>query len=217
MVAPLGFGLLRLWWASCRVVRVSGVEHLDGLIAAQSSLLPCYWHQHELFCGRYLQLQIRRGLRMGVLVSPSVDGEVPATIARWLGIRVIRGSSTRTGARALRDYYELLVKEGVSPVITPDGPTGPRFRFKPGALLLAQLSGRPLLPMAFAASRAWMFGWDRFVLPWPGSRIAIAIGAPVQVDAQASLNDETVMAELQQRMERELHQQFRTAREALAA
>jgi lysophospholipid acyltransferase (LPLAT)-like uncharacterized protein len=217
LVAPLGFGLLRLWWASCRIVRVSGAEHLDGLIAAQASLLPCYWHQHELFCGRYLQRQIRRGLRMGVLVSPSVDGEVPATIARWLGIRVIRGSSTRTGARALRDYYELLVKEGVSPVITPDGPTGPRFRFKPGALLLAQLSGRPLLPMAFAASRAWMFGWDRFVLPWPGSRIAIAIGAPVHVDAKAALNDAAVMAELQQRMERELHQQFRTAREALAA
>jgi lysophospholipid acyltransferase (LPLAT)-like uncharacterized protein len=217
LVAPLGFALLRLWWASCRIVQVRGAEHLDALIAAQGSLLPCYWHQHELFCGRYLQLQIRRGLRMGVLVSPSVDGEVPSTIARWLGIRVIRGSSTRTGARALRDYYELLVKEGVSPVITPDGPTGPRFRFKPGALLLAQLSGRPLLPMAFAASRAWLFGWDRFVLPWPGSRIAIAIGAPVHVDANASLNDAAVMAELQQRMERELHQQFRAAREALAA
>jgi lysophospholipid acyltransferase (LPLAT)-like uncharacterized protein len=71
--------------------------------------------------------------------------------------------------------------------------------------------------MAFAASRAWLFGWDRFVLPWPGSRIAIAIGAPVHVDANASLNDAAVMAELQQRMERELHQQFRAAREALAA
>jgi len=199
------------------MVRVRGAEHLDGLIATQGSLLPCYWHQHELFCGRYLQLQIRRGLRMGVLVSPSVDGEVPATIARWLGIRVIRGSSTRTGARALRDYYELLVKEGVSPVITPDGPTGPRFRFKAGALLLAQLSGRPLLPMAFACSRAWMFGWDRFVLPWPGSRIAIAIGAPVYVDAKSALNNEAVMAELQTRMEHELHQQYRIAREALAA
>ncbi len=217
LVAPLGFGLLRLWWASCRIVQVSGAGHLEGLIEAKGSLLPCYWHQHELFCGRYLQLQIRRGLRMGVLVSPSVDGEVPATIARWLGIRVIRGSSTRTGARALRDYYELLVREGVSPVITPDGPTGPRFHFKPGALLLAQLSGRPLLPMAFAASRVWMFGWDRFVLPWPGSRIAIAIGAPMHVDAKVSLGDAAMMAELQQRMERELHQQFRIAREALAA
>ncbi len=216
LLAPLGLALLRLWWASCRIVRVSGAEHLDAALAAAPSLLPCYWHQHELFCGRYLQLQIQRGFRMGVLVSPSVDGEVPATIARRLGIHVIRGSSTRTGARALRDYYELLVKDGVSPVITPDGPTGPRWRFKPGALLLAQLSGRPLLPMAYAASRAWMFGWDRFVLPWPGSRIAIAIGAPVYIDRGLALGDAAALEGVQRRMEGELRQQFQVAREALA-
>lgn len=216
LVAPLGLLVLRGWWASCRIVRISGAEHLDAALAAAPSLLPCYWHQHELFCGRYLQQQIRHGFRMGVLVSPSVDGEVPAWIARRLGIQVIRGSSTRTGARALRDYYELLVKQGVSPVITPDGPTGPRFRFKPGALLLAQLSGRPLLPMAYAASRKWMFGWDRFVLPWPGSRIAISIGAPVHVARDLPLGDPSALEGLQRHMEAELHQQFRIAREALS-
>jgi lysophospholipid acyltransferase (LPLAT)-like uncharacterized protein len=217
LLAPLGLVVLRGWWASCRIVRISGAEHLDAALAAAPSLLPCYWHQHELFCGRYLQLQIRRGFRMGVLVSPSVDGEVPAAIARRLGIQVIRGSSTRTGARALRDYYELLVKQGVSPVITPDGPTGPRFQFKPGALRLAQLSGRPLLPMAYAASRRWMFGWDRFVLPWPGSRIAIAIGAPVYVDRTLSLGEGAALEALQRRMEAELLRQFQIARQALAA
>ena len=158
-----------------------------------------------------MQLQIRRGLRLGVLVSPSVDGEVPAAIARWLGAAVIRGSSTRTGARALRDYYELLVKQDVSPIITPDGPTGPRQHFKPGALMLAQLSGRPLLPMAFAASRAWRFGWDRFVLPWPGARIAIAIGAPVYVDPDLTLAEVGALEELRVRMEQELRRQFDVA------
>src|SRR5690606_34441915 len=168
-----------------------------------------------LFCGRYLLLQRGRGLVPGFLISPSVDGEVPAKIAQRLGARVIRGSSTRTGARALRDYYRLLVEEGVSPVITPDGPTGPRFRFKPGALLLAQLSGRPLLPMAFAASRAWTFGWDRFVLPWPFSRIAIAVGAPVMVSRDIPLADETSVGLLQRKMEEALHEQYRIARGAL--
>src|SRR5690606_16267885 len=129
--------------------------------------------------------------------------------------RVIRGSSTRTGARALRDYYQLLVNEGVSPVITPDGPTGPRHRFKPGGLLLAQLSGRPLLPMAFAATRAWQFGWDRFVLPWPFSRVAIAVGAPVQVERTLRLADAAISAQLQQQMEQALHLQYQRARDAL--
>jgi lysophospholipid acyltransferase (LPLAT)-like uncharacterized protein len=217
VIAPIAFAVLRLWWASCRVVRVSGAEHLQAALAGAPSLLPCYWHEHELFCGRWLHSQVRLGLKPGVLVSPSVDGEVPATIARWLGFEVIRGSSTRTGARALRDYYELLVKRGVSPVITPDGPTGPRQRFKPGGLLLAQLSGRPLLPMAFAASRAWRFGWDRFVLPWPGSRIAITIGAPVYVPADAALGDAEVMQALQLRMEQALHRQHELAQGLLTA
>lgn len=215
LAAPLLLGVIRLWWASCRVVRVVGAEHLERALAEHGSLLPCYWHQHELFCGRYLVQQRTRGLVAGFLISPSVDGEVPSMIATRLGARVIRGSSTRTGARALRDYYRLLVDEGVSPVITPDGPTGPRYQFKPGALLLAQLSGRPLLPMAYAASRAWQFGWDDFVLPWPFSRIAIAIGPPELIGKDALLADESTSAQLQRRMEAALHEQYRRAREAL--
>jgi lysophospholipid acyltransferase (LPLAT)-like uncharacterized protein len=215
LLAPLALGLLRAWWSSCRIVRVEGAGNLDAALAQAPSLLPCYWHQHELFCGRWLQMQIRRGLKLGVLISPSVDGEIPARIATWLGARVIRGSSTRTGARALRDYYQLLVHEGISPVITPDGPTGPRFIFKPGALLLAQLSGRPLLPMAYAASRAWFFGWDKFVLPWPFSRVAIAIGAPVWIERGEPLGDSAVVQELQRRMQVELHGLFQRARAAL--
>jgi len=215
LLAPVLLGLIRLWWASCRIVRVDGIEHLEHALSAHGALLPCYWHQHELFCGRFLLQQRSRGLVPGFLISPSVDGEVPATVARRLGARVIRGSSTRTGARALRDYYRLLVEEGVSPVITPDGPTGPRFQFKPGGLLLAQLSGKPLLPMAYAASRAWLFGWDRFVLPWPFSRIAIAVGAPVHVDRKLALTSESVSSGLQRDMEQRLHQQYQRAREAL--
>jgi lysophospholipid acyltransferase (LPLAT)-like uncharacterized protein len=82
-------------------------------------------------------------------------------------------------------------------------------------LLLAQLSGRPLLPMAFAASRAWLFGWDRFVLPWPFSPIAIAVGPPVAVPRDLALGDEAVSGALQRQMEQALHAQFLLAREAL--
>ena len=215
LMAPVGLALLRLWWRSCRIVRVQGEEHLSAALAAAPSLLPCYWHQHELFCARYLLLQMPRGLKLGFLISPSVDGEVPATIARRLGAEVIRGSSTRTGARALRDYYHLLVNDNVSPVITPDGPTGPPHQFKAGGLLLAQISGRPLLPMAYAASRAWQFGWDDFVLPWPGSRVAIAIGAPVQVEKSAALGDAVVLSQWQQRLEGELRRLQEQAGRAL--
>ena len=215
LAAPLGLAILRGWWRSCRIVAVVGAEQLDAALAQWPSLLPCYWHQHELFCARYLLLQMPRGLKLGFLVSPSVDGEIPAMIATKLGARVIRGSSTHTGARALRDYYQLLVKEQVSPVITPDGPSGPRFRFKPGAIMLAQISGRPMVPMAYAASRAWLVAWDKFVIPWPFARIAIAIGEPVSVARDFPIGDEVSVRALQARMERSLHEQFLRAKSAL--
>lgn len=216
LAVPLGVGLLRFWWWSCRIVRVTGEHHLHDALAAAPSLLPCYWHQHELFCARWLLDQRSRGLKLGFLISPSVDGEVPAKIATRLGAAVIRGSSTRTGARALRDYYQLLVKDQVSPVITPDGPSGPRFRFKTGGIVLAQISGRPLVPMAYAASRAWLVSWDRFVIPWPFARVAIAIGAPVRVPRTLKVDDPAMIEPFQRDLERQLHALYREARGSLS-
>jgi len=212
IAAPLALGIIRLWWLTCRVVRIEGAEHLVAALAKHRSLIPCYWHQHQLFCGRYLLDQAAHGLKPGWLISPSVDGELGALMVRRLGGAVIRGSSTHTGARALRDYYQALTQDEVSPVITPDGPRGPRFKFKLGAILLAQISGRPMLPLAYAASRAWLIKWDRFVIPVPFARVAIAIGAPRYVP---KVNDPQALAELQAAMELELKRLFLLARQAL--
>jgi lysophospholipid acyltransferase (LPLAT)-like uncharacterized protein len=89
---------------------------------------------------------------------------------------------------------------------------GPRFKFKPGAVLLAQLSGRAMLPMAYAASRAWLIHWDRFVLPVPGCRVVIAIGAPQQVPR---VLDAAALEAITRDMEQALRDTFLTARAAL--
>jgi lysophospholipid acyltransferase (LPLAT)-like uncharacterized protein len=133
-------------------------------------------------------------------------------IVRRAGGYVIRGSSSHTGAQALKAYFEALMREQVSPAITPDGPRGPRFQFKPGAILLAQMSGRPMLPIAYAASRAAQVGWDGFVLPLPFARIAIAIGAPREVPR---VLDAAGVAALQAEMQDSLRATFNAARAAL--
>jgi lysophospholipid acyltransferase (LPLAT)-like uncharacterized protein len=212
LAVPLGLGIVRLWWATCRIVTVEGVEHLQAALCKAPSLVPCFWHQHQAFCAKYLLAQRVHGLTVGWLISPSVDGEIGAMLVRRVGGRVIRGSSTHTGARALRDYYRALVQEDVSPVITPDGPRGPRFKFKPGAILLAQMSGRPMLPLAYAASRAWLVKWDKFVIPWPFARIAIAIGPPRYVPRVV---DAPQIVRLQGEMEAELKRLYELARGAL--
>jgi lysophospholipid acyltransferase (LPLAT)-like uncharacterized protein len=212
LAVPLGLCIIRAWWATCRIVKIEGVEHLDAALAKAPSLVPCFWHQHQAFCAKYLLDQCARGLAVGWLISPSVDGEIPAGLVRAAGGRVIRGSSSHTGARALRDYYLALVQDNVSPVITPDGPRGPRFKFKPGAILLAQMSGRPMLPLAFAASRASLVKWDKFVIPWPLARIAIAIGPPRYVPR---VIDAAHIEKLQREMESALLRLFGVARAAL--
>jgi lysophospholipid acyltransferase (LPLAT)-like uncharacterized protein len=208
LAVPLGLGIIRTWLRSCRVVRVLGVENLEAALAKAPSLVPCYWHQHQLFCARYLLEQRVRGLQVGWLISPSVDGELGAMMVRDLGGGVIRGSSTHTGARSLRDYYQALVKDNVSPVITPDGPRGPRFKFKVGAILLAQMSGRPILPMAFAVSRSWRVKWDKFVIPVPFSRVVITLGKPQYVPR---VTDAAALERLQADMEAELKKLYQIA------
>jgi lysophospholipid acyltransferase (LPLAT)-like uncharacterized protein len=214
LAVPLGLGIIRFWWLTCRVKCVLGAEHLDGALAKAKSLIPCCWHQHQLYCARYLIEQTVRGLKVGWLISPSVDGELAAMMVRRAGGFVIRGSSTGTGALALRDYYTALVKENVSPILTPDGPRGPRFHFKPGAILLAQMSGRPILPMAYAASRAWLIKWDKFVIPVPFSKIVIAIGEPKYVPR---VTDAKAIERLQAELTAELKNLFGVARVALDA
>jgi len=212
IIVPIGVGLIRMWWRSCRVVRISGVEHLEAALAKAPSLVPCYWHQHQLFCAKFLLEQRERGLTVGWLISPSVDGELGAMMVRRAGGSVIRGSSTHTGARALRDYYQALMREKLSPVITPDGPRGPRFKFKPGAILLAQMSARPMLPMAYAASRARLIKWDKFVIPYPFARISLAIGPARYVPR---VLDAAGIERLQADMEAELKRLYALARAGL--
>jgi lysophospholipid acyltransferase (LPLAT)-like uncharacterized protein len=182
VAVPIAVGVIRLWWAMLPRVRVIGQQHLDAALKDHPAIIPVYWHGQQLLPVRHLLRESARGLKLGFLISPSVDGELPAMLVKRAGGYVIRGSSSNTGARALRDYYEAISKHGVSPAMTPDGPRGPRREFKAGAVLLSQLSGRPILPMAYAARRAWLFPtWDRFALPWPFTRTVLVIGAPVIV------------------------------------
>lgn len=212
IIVPIGAGVIRLVWSVARRPRVVGGEHLDAALGIAPSFIPVLWHQHQLFCAKWLLEQHPR-VTAGFLISPSVDGEIGAMLVDRFGGVAVRGSSTHTGARALRDYYEALVKRDVSPIITPDGPRGPRFVFKPGAILLAQMSGRPMLPMAYAASRAILFHWDRFVIPLPFSHIVIAVGAPRRVPRTL---DAAAMQQWQDDMTAELKALYTRAQAALA-
>jgi lysophospholipid acyltransferase (LPLAT)-like uncharacterized protein len=201
LLVPMGLCLARIVWGWSRVASIVGSEHITDSLARAPSFIPVYWHQHQLFCVKHLLALRAAGVKLGFLISPSVDGELGAMFVRRLGAEVIRGSSTHTGARALRDYYQALSHDNVSPAITPDGPRGPPWKFKAGAVLLAQLSQRPIIPMAYAASRAWKIQWDGFVIPKPLARVAIVVGEPVYVaKGLDAAGLERLQAEMEERL-----------------
>lgn len=171
--------IVRVIWSTCRVEKIIGEENVEQITKDGKAFIPCYWHQQIIFGAWYMRKLLTRGIKVGFLVSPSKDGEIAANVIKSWGGTVIRGSETRTGAQAMRDMYTLIARENVSPAINSDGPQGPLHVFKVGDLMLSQFTKAPLLPLAYASSSAWhLNSWDKFIVPKPFSRVAIAIGEP---------------------------------------
>jgi len=188
----LGLPILRfiVWLilSTYRVEKVIGEEVAERVISDGKVYAPCYWHQHTVLCLFLMRSWIRRGFKGGFIVSPSVDGEVPASIARKWGAEVIRGSANQSGALALRDMQRMM-KSGFSMVTTADGPRGPKYEFKMGAILMARIAGVPVIPIGCASDRAWYLDrWDNFMVPKPFARIVVAVGEPIPIPSDAPLD-----------------------------
>jgi lysophospholipid acyltransferase (LPLAT)-like uncharacterized protein len=211
VAALLTYAILETLWRTCRL-RFIGLDRLTTLVREKGAVVPVFWHQHLLMCARFV-VDRRSGLKAGFMISPSVDGQAPTMLAGLYGAHVVRGSGSYTGVRAVRGVYQAIVKDGISPGITPDGPRGPRFKFKPGAIFTAQISRSAVVPIAYAAKPAWILRtWDKFVIPPPFAKVRIAIGEPYFPPEK--LNDEQ-MAEAQRELERRMLATYQQAKAAL--
>jgi len=169
---------------------------LDALLAARRPYIHAFWHGH-LFLMPYSY----RGDRIAIMISEHRDGELIARTMGHFGHESIRGSTTSGGAAALRAAVRAL-REGADVGFTPDGPRGPARRVQPGVIQAARLSGAPIVPVAFGASRCRvMSSWDGFVVPYPFSRGVFLYGEPFHVAAEAGREEmESSRVGLEERM-----------------
>jgi lysophospholipid acyltransferase (LPLAT)-like uncharacterized protein len=131
------------------------------------ALLPLLWHH--------------RNQGVVIVVSEAREGQYLADLGTALGYRLVRGSSTRGGSRALLGAVREL-QAGRSVAFTPDGPRGPRREIKPGVVAAAQRGGATMIPVHAEASRAWrLHSWDRFMIPKPAARVTVRYGRPFEV------------------------------------
>jgi lysophospholipid acyltransferase (LPLAT)-like uncharacterized protein len=137
----------------------------------------CFWHRCLIPCSCYF----RHEFRPAVLISRSFDGELIARTTERLGFLTARGSSSRAGGSGLLALAKA-VQRGNPAVFTADGPRGPVYKVKPGAVKLAQLTGYPIGIFYAHPEKAWLLrSWDRFLIPKPFSRVAISWGRDVEV------------------------------------
>jgi lysophospholipid acyltransferase (LPLAT)-like uncharacterized protein len=184
VIAAAGAPLIRALGATYRW-RVDGFSHYEAIVASGKQPIFAFWH------GRILPATLfwkNRGIV--VLTSRNFDGDWIAGIIRRFGYRTARGSTSRGGARALVQLRRELF-EGHPAAFTVDGPRGPAEVAQPGAIFLAGATGHPILPFHIESDRFWTMGsWDRTQVPKAFSRVAIAIGPPIDVTDTADASVE---------------------------
>lgn len=192
-IAGLGLYLLLNVIGKTLRYELDDPQTLDEIFAGFDSPILCCYHD-RLFAGAYYLRY--RGLI--VLTSNSKDGELSARAAQRLGFGMVRGSSSRGGQDALLQLAALM-REGLPVFLTVDGPRGPRHRAKPGAAMLARMTGKPMLPIMLCPEKYWTLrSWDKMVIPKPFSRVITMKGDPIFVRSDASRDDiESKRAELQ--------------------
>jgi lysophospholipid acyltransferase (LPLAT)-like uncharacterized protein len=153
--------LVRLLGLTLRFAHPNG-KVIEETLAAGNATLVVGWH--EMFLIACCELRHHEPY---VMISQSRDGTRVTRIAERLGWRVVRGSSSRGGAKALLQMIRVL-HEPVLAGHLVDGPRGPRRELKPGLVALAQRSGAVLIPGLYVVRRKWSApSWDRLQVPYP--------------------------------------------------
>ena len=180
LIVFFGAAALRLLAGTWRV-RVTNPEVVDELRRRRQPFVHVLWH------GQLLPLLwTHRARGISVIISEHRDGELVARVARKLGCRTVRGSTSRGAARALLQACRE-IEDGHDLAITVDGPRGPAGSVAPGALVVSQRTGAPLVPTTASASRAWRLrSWDRFMIPKPFATVVVTYGAPVVIAADSA-------------------------------
>ncbi len=170
--------LVRAYLLLIKIKTVNEHISLEHLKSGQK-MIAAIWHQRILVVMGYARRFSR--YKPSVMISRSRDGEMIAKVYSRFNFRPIRGSSSRGGKEALANMVEDLIHHQLAVHIL-DGPRGPRGVVKPGLIVMAQLSGVPIVPVYISVNRAWVLNsWDHFIIPKPFSTVVIRWDNPIYV------------------------------------
>lgn len=151
-----------------------------------------FWHE-------YISVVLPRWghTPLTILCSQHRDGEWVNQTALGLGLRIVRGSTSRGGSSAIRKLKRNCKTSSLC--LTPDGPRGPRREMAIGPVYMASLLGLPIVPLGVGMSDCWRLNtWDQFAIPKPFSRVRMIFGPKIYVPRKSSREDlESIRAGIQ--------------------
>lgn len=163
-----------------------------------------FWHGRSMMLSPIICLG---RMNAYAVASNHKDGRMMAKLQRLFGLRAIYGSSSKGGVSVLREGLRVLARGNYGICMSPDGPGGPSLRVQDGALYFAKMSGAPIIPVCYTASRAWVQNrWDRYLVALPFSKILCNIGNPVFVPRKATDEEfEKIRKDLEDFMVKQVH------------
>lgn len=162
-------------------IKIYNDDEVNKLDKSGENFISAFWHGRML-----IPWYVNRKYKIAALVSKSKDGEILTRLLKNWNYNVVRGSSHIGGKEAL-NIMEKTIDEGYSFAITPDGPTGPPYKMKAGAVVLAHRKSIPLLLLGTASNRNFVFkSWDKFQVPKPFSKVSVVYSEPIYVREDSS-------------------------------
>ncbi|MGA2509834.1 MAG: lysophospholipid acyltransferase family protein [Candidatus Acidiferrales bacterium] len=198
VIAWVVYWFVRLIGPTLRL-EIVGVHNATQIRSGGEPAIGAFWHRCI-----FPAVWTWRNRGIVVLNTVNFDGQWTRKVIERLGFGTAQGSSTRgaiEGLTAMARYLEA----GRNVALTIDGPRGPRYVAKPGAVILARRTGHPISVFHIGIKRAHTFqkSWDLFQIPYPFSRTVMFIAPPIRVPTDADSDTlKAKQAEVQAALER---------------
>ncbi len=158
-------------------IEIKNYEAVNALSKTGKPFIAAFWHGRMI-----IPWYIHRKYKIAALVSRSKDGEILTRLLKSWNYRVIRGSSHIGGKEALK-LMEETISDGYCLAITPDGPTGPPNKMKPGTVVLAKRKSVPLFLIGTASKKFWeLKSWDNFQVPKLFTKVSVIYSEPIYIE-----------------------------------
>ncbi len=169
-----------------RTVRIkkTGFEQVEKIISKNKNVIYTFFHGEQ-----FLLVFAHRNQNLVLMSSLSRDGELQSKILSKFGFDIVRGSTKKGFVSATISILDKLSK-GQNTAFAVDGPRGPVYKVKPGAIFLAQKTGIAIIPARVKIKhKIKLNNWDKYLIPIPFTKAQIYYGTPFFVQKTDSIKE----------------------------